>query len=276
MNIRKQFGNNDVSFGKVILVGAGPGDVELLTIKALKTIESAKVIIFDNLVSEEIRQLFPSHAKKIYVGKAKGHHSATQDEINNLLVSYAQNGEDVCRVKGGDAFVFGRGSEEMLFLAQRGIQVEVVPGVTAASGCTSYAHIPLTHRGIAQGCTFITAHADKELDLNWSVLAKLNQTLVIYMGLSKTELITQELIRGGMADTMPVALIENGCTPQQRVFTGDITQLSALKRKHKVQSPALIVVGEVVSIASKMQWLTGLSSQAEFLKTEQLDLCIPA
>ncbi|KOO11524.1 uroporphyrin-III methyltransferase, partial [Vibrio xuii] len=149
---------------------------------------------------------------------AKGNHCLTQDEINQLLIDYAKSGVDVCRVKGGDAFVFGRGGEEMLLLAKKGIQVEVIPGITAASGCSTYANIPLTHRGLAQGCTFITAHADKELTANWSALATLNQTLVIYMGLGKTEMISDALIHHGLASNTPVAFIENGCTKKKRVF----------------------------------------------------------
>ncbi|PWI33553.1 uroporphyrinogen-III C-methyltransferase [Vibrio albus] len=248
--------------GTVTLVGAGPGDPELLTVKAARAIQQAGFIVFDNLVSEEIRALFPSHAETLYVGKSKGQHSSTQDEINDILIKYAQSGIDVCRVKGGDSFVFGRGGEEMLLLAQKGIKVDVIPGITAASGCTTYAQIPLTHRGLAQGCTFITAHADKKLDLNWPALAQLNQTLVIYMGLSKTDMITNQLIEGGMDAETPVAFIENGCTPEQRIFTGQLKQLSQLKQQHQIQSPALIVIGQVVSVANQMQWLEQLAERA--------------
>lgn len=250
-----------ISPGTVTLVGAGPGDPDLLTVKAARAIQQARLIVFDNLVSEEIRSLFPSRAKTLYVGKAKGHHSATQDEINDLLIKYALSGVDVCRVKGGDAFIFGRGGEEMLLLAKKGIPVDVIPGITAASGCTSYAQIPLTHRGLAQGCTFITAHADKQLELNWSALAKLNQTLVIYMGLSKTDMISDELLKGGMTADMPVAFVENGCTPEQRIFTGQLSELSQLKQQHDIQSPALIVIGKVVTVASQMQWLEQLAGR---------------
>lgn len=244
--------------GTVTLVGAGPGDPDLLTVKALRTIQQATLIVFDNLVSAEIRALFPSQAKTLYVGKSKGKHCATQEEINEILIRSALSGYDVCRLKGGDSFVFGRGGEEMLQLAQKGIKVDVVPGITAASGCSTYAQIPLTHRGLAQGCTFITAHADKKLDLNWSALAKLNQTLVIYMGLSKTELISEQLIAGGMDDNTPVAFIQSGCTPDQRIVAGSLKQLSILKQQHQIQSPALIIIGQVVSVASQMQWLEQL------------------
>ncbi|MHA2937552.1 uroporphyrinogen-III C-methyltransferase [Vibrio sp. RC27] len=255
--------------GVVTLVGAGPGDPDLLTVKALRVIQQAKLIVFDNLVSDEIQALFPANAKKLYVGKAKGQHSSTQDEINNILIKYSLSGVDVCRVKGGDSFVFGRGGEEMLLLAQKGIAVDVVPGITAASGCTSYSQIPLTHRGLAQGCTFITAHADKKLEINWPALATLNQTLVIYMGLSKTDMISKQLIRGGMDPETPVAFLENGCTPKQRTFTGQLKQLTELKQQHDIQSPALIVIGKVVSVASQMQWLEQLTERSDVsVKTE--------
>ncbi|WP_136485585.1 uroporphyrinogen-III C-methyltransferase [Vibrio sp. H11] len=249
--------------GIVTLVGAGPGDPDLLTVKALRAIQNARFIVFDNLVSADIRALFPAEAKTLYVGKAKGHHSATQDEINQILAKYAQSGVNVVRVKGGDGFVFGRGAEEMLYLTKKGIKVDVIPGITAASGCTTYANIPLTHRGLAQGCTFITAHADKQLSVNWSALAQLNQTLVIYMGLSKTDLISAELMAHGMSSDTPVAMIENGCTAQQRVFTGVLSELSQIKTQHQIQSPALIVIGQVVSVANQMEWLQQLSQRAQ-------------
>lgn len=248
--------------GRVTLVGAGPGDPDLLTVKALKAIESAECIVFDNLVSQEIRALFPKNARCLFVGKSKGAHSSTQDEINQLLLELALSGTHVCRVKGGDSFVFGRGGEEMLTMAQKNISVEVIPGITAASGCTSYANLPLTHRGVAQGCTFITAHGDKQLEINWSALAELKQTLVIYMGLSKTELITDKLIQADMARTTPVAIIENGCTPEQRIFTGQLHELTEIKQQHQIKSPALIVVGEVVTIANQMQWLEQLADRS--------------
>jgi len=248
--------------GIVTLIGAGPGDPELLTIKAAKAIEQAELIIFDNLVSKAIRATFPAQAKTFYVGKAKGHHCATQHDINQLLINHALQGKKVCRIKGGDSFVFGRGGEEMLLLAKKGIPVDVIPGITAASGCTTYAQIPLTHRGLAQGCTFITAHADKQLALDWPALAKLNQTLVIYMGLSKSKMISHNLIKGGMTSETPVAFIENGCTPQQRIFIGELSELDQIKQQHDIQSPALIVIGKVVSVAQKMQWLEPLSERS--------------
>ncbi|MCL9774638.1 uroporphyrinogen-III C-methyltransferase [Vibrio methylphosphonaticus] len=239
----------------VTLIGAGPGDPDLLTIKAMKAIQAADTIIFDNLVSEPIRALFPSTATLIFVGKQKGCHSASQDDINQILLEQAKIGGRICRVKGGDSFVFGRGGEEMLWLSQHGVDVEVIPGITAASGCTTYSQIPLTHRGLAQGCTFITAHAERDLEVHWDALAKLNQTLVIYMGLTKTQLISASLIEAGMDSNTPVALIEKGCCPDQRTLIGTLDELDTLKQRHSVQSPALIVIGQVVTVAEKMQWL---------------------
>lgn len=248
-------------FGKVMLVGAGPGDPELLTIKALRAIEQADLILFDRLVSEEICQLFPKSTPALYVGKIKNRHSIPQDQLNELLVIKAQQGLNVCRLKGGDSFVFGRGGEEMLTLKKAGISVEVVPGITAASGCTTYAGIPLTHRGIAQGCTFITGHAEKDLDINWQALTQIGHTLVFYMGLSCAADISQHLQNAGMPTSMPVALIENGCCPQQRVVRGELSELSVLVEREKVQSPALIVVGEVVRLADHLQWFDEQSQQ---------------
>lgn len=267
---------NHTSLGIVTLVGAGPGDPELLTVKAVKAIAQAELIVFDNLVSQEIRATFPDHTCTYFVGKAKGHHSATQDDINQLLIDYALQGKNVCRIKGGDSFVFGRGSEEMLLLAKKGIHVDVIPGITAASGCSTYAHIPLTHRGLSQGCTFITAHADKQLDLNWPALAKLNQTLVIYMGLSKTEMISTNLIAGGMEAKTPVAFIENGCTPLQRTIIGELSELDHLKSNNNIQSPALIVIGKVVSISQQMRWLEQLTERTSHSDKTKRKLCLSA
>lgn len=239
--------------GKVWLVGAGPGDAELLTIKALRAIENADIIFFDQLVSAEIRALFPVGTPALYVGKAKNQHSIAQEDLNQLLVDQAQLGLTVCRIKGGDPFVFGRGGEELLELRKAGVEAEVIPGITSASGCSTYANIPLTHRGLAQGCTFVTAHAEKTLDLNWSALAQLNHTLVFYMGLTRADVITTELLNGGMAADTPVAIIENGCRSNQRVIIGALSELTELVAREQVQSPALIIVGQVVSLAEQLQ-----------------------
>lgn len=239
--------------GKVWLVGAGPGDPDLLTIKALRAINSADIIFFDQLVSDEIRALFPAATPALYVGKVKNDHSIIQEDLNQLLVEQAEQGINVCRIKGGDPFVFGRGGEELLELRKAGIDAEVIPGITSASGCSTYANIPLTHRGLAQGCTFVTAHAEKTLDINWSALAQINHTLVFYMGVTRSETIASELCNAGLAATTPVAIIEKGCRADQRVLIGELAQLPQFIINHKVQSPALIIVGQVVSLAEQLQ-----------------------
>lgn len=239
--------------GKVWLVGAGPGDPDLLTVKALRVINTADIILFDQLVSAEIRALFPTDTPTLYVGKTKNHHSIAQQDLNQLLVEQARQGLTVCRIKGGDPFVFGRGGEELLELRQAGIEAEVIPGITSASGCSTYANIPLTHRGMAQGCTFVTAHAEKTLDINWSALAQLNHTLVFYMGVTRAENIAAELCNAGLASSTPVAIIENGCRIDQRVLIAELAQLPQLVVTHTVKSPALIIVGQVVSLAAQLQ-----------------------
>lgn len=239
--------------GKVWLVGAGPGDAGLLTIKALRAIESADVIFFDYLVSEEIRALFPQHIPAYYVGKAKNKHSIAQENLNQLLVDQAQAGLNVCRIKGGDPFVFGRGGEELLSLRSAGIDAEVIPGITSASGCSTYADIPLTHRGLSQGCTFVTGHAEKSLDINWQALAQLNHTLVFYMGLTRAEDISTNLLRGGLDASTPVAIIENGCRKNQRTLVSNLNEFPVDAVRENVQSPALIVVGEVVRMREQLQ-----------------------
>lgn len=239
--------------GKVWLVGAGPGDAELLTLKALRAINSADIIFYDYLVSEEIRALFPKNIPAFYVGKAKNKHSIAQDDLNQLLVSQAQLGLTVCRIKGGDPFVFGRGGEELLELRTAGIEAEVIPGITSASGCTTYADIPLTHRGLSQGCTFVTGHAEKSLDVNWDALAQLKHTLVFYMGLTRAEEISSRLLAGGLAANTPVAIIENGCRKDQRTIISTLDKFPADVLRENVQSPALIIVGEVVRMKEKLQ-----------------------
>lgn len=252
--------------GCVTLVGAGPGDPDLLTVKALRTIQQADLILFDRLVSDEICALFPATTPALYVGKAKDNHSVPQDELNQLLVAKAKQGFNVCRLKGGDSFVFGRGGEEMLTLKQAGIKVEIVPGITAGAGATSYAGIPLTHRGMAQGCSFITAHGEKEIHIDWISLVGTQQTLVFYMGLSKAEMIRKELMAAGMSADMPVALIENGCCPEQRVIVGELNELDELVVREQVKSPALIVVGKVVSLSEQLDWFGGLASEVDAQK----------
>lgn len=239
--------------GKVWLVGVGPGDADLLTLRALRVIQSADLILFDQLVSDEIRALFPSGVPHFYVGKVKGHHSIAQADLNALLVKKAKAGLNLCRVKGGDPFVFGRGGEELLELLEAGVAAEVVPGITAASGCTTYAGIPLTHRGLAQGCTLVTAHGETEANLNWQALASINHTLVFYMGVSRAAWIAESLLAAGMEAATPAAVIENGCRHNQRVLVGTVASLPDIIGREAVASPALIVVGKVVSLAASLQ-----------------------
>ncbi|AWB68326.1 uroporphyrinogen-III C-methyltransferase [Saccharobesus litoralis] len=265
------------AYGAVSLVGAGPGDADLLTVKALKSIQSADIIVYDNLVSADIRALFPSSALALYVGKAKGQHYLTQDEINNLLIDRAQQGYSICRLKGGDPFVFGRGGEEMLALKQAGIEVEIVPGITAGIGAAAYSGIPVTHRGISQGCTFVTAHGEKSLDLDWAALAHLDHTLVFYMGLSKLPMITGQLTQNGLSPDTPAALIERGCQQSQRTFTTTLAKLSDTALENKLQSPSLVVVGHVVSLAEPMHWFgttfnNSTSSAFEFEASADMQL----
>lgn len=239
--------------GKVWLVGAGPGDADLLTVKAIKAIQAADIIFYDQLVSDEICALFPKQTPALYVGKIKSNHSIPQEELNQLLVNQAQLGLKVCRIKGGDPFVFGRGGEELLELRKAGVDAEVIPGITSASGCSTYADIPLTHRGLSQGCTFVTGHAEKTLDLNWSALAQLNHTLVFYMGLTRAGDISSNLLAGGLPADTPVAIIENGCRKDQRNIISDLENFPLVVLREQVKSPALIVVGKVVAMHSQLQ-----------------------
>jgi len=239
---------------KAYLVGAGPGASDLLTIKALRVIQSSEVILYDNLVSKEIRSLFPAGSKKIFVGKRKNCHSVPQQHLNQLMIQLVRKGQSVCRLKGGDPFVFGRGSEEMIALHQAGVEAEIVPGITAASGCSGYAGIPLTHRGVSQGCTLVTGHAEKDLTINWSALAKLDHTLVFYMGLSQTRNISTHLINHGLSADTPCALIEKGSQADQTVVVTTLKSLHQSAKSNQLESPTLIVVGEVVSLSTQLQW----------------------
>lgn len=255
--------------GKVWLVGAGPGDAELLTLKALRAINAADVIFYDYLVSEEIRSLFPKNIPAFYVGKAKNQHSIAQEDLNQLLVKQAQLGLDVCRIKGGDPFVFGRGGEELLELRSAGIEADVIPGITSASGCSTYADIPLTHRGLSQGCTFVTGHAEKSLDVNWDALAQLKHTLVFYMGLTRADEISAKLLAGGLAADTPVAIIENGCRKDQRNIISSLSEFPADVIREQVQSPALIIVGEVVRMREKLQACVESSAEQAYTAEAQ-------
>jgi uroporphyrin-III C-methyltransferase len=249
--------------GEVALVGAGPGDPELLTLKAVSFLQQADVVLYDYLVSDEIMSLVPDDTILVCVGKRAGHHSVPQEKTNQLLVDFAGQGHRVVRIKGGDPFIFGRGGEELEALFEAGIRFQVVPGITAAAGATAYAGIPLTHRDYAQSAIFVTGHVRAENDdMDWSTLARKHQTLVIYMGLMKSAHIRQELIRHGRDPQTPVAIIERGTQARQKLFRGNLSQLSQLAEQ--AQSPALIVIGEVVMLADKLNWFNVVKHTTEY------------
>ncbi|MCG9579161.1 uroporphyrinogen-III C-methyltransferase [Vibrio tubiashii] len=246
--------------GEVALVGAGPGDVELLTLKALRFLQQADVVLYDYLVSDDIISLVPSDTILVCVGKRAGHHSVPQEKTNQLLLDFALQGHRVVRIKGGDPFIFGRGGEELEVLADAGVSFHVVPGITAAAGATAYAGIPLTHRDYAQSAMFITGHLKAESDqMDWSTLARGNQTLVIYMGLMKSEYIQSQLIEHGRQLETPIAIIERGTHSKQKVFKGQLNELADLAKD--AQSPSLIVVGEVVALSEKLAWFEPQAEQ---------------
>ncbi len=250
--------------GFVSLVGAGPGDPDLLTLGALRAMQEADVVVYDRLVSPEVMALVRNDAEKIYAGKESNRHTLPQDQINNLLVRLAQQGRRVVRLKGGDPFIFGRGGEEIETLMEQGIPFRVVPGITAASGCAAYAGIPLTHRDFAQSVTFVTGHLKEGgvAGLDWERLARPAQTLVIYMGLTGLAQISASLIAHGCPKDRPAALVQQGTTRQQRLIVGTVESLPAQVAAAGASAPTLVIVGEVVQLHDKLAWFQGGSAES--------------
>lgn len=241
--------------GEVYLVGAGPGDPDLLTFRALRLMQRADVVLYDRLLGDDILSLVRHEAERIDVGKKAMNHTMAQESISDLLVRLAREGKRVLRLKGGDPYIFGRGGEEIETLAQAGIPFQVVPGITSASGCGTYAGIPLTHRDHAQSCTFITAHGkDGVLDLDWDRLARKGQTVAVYMGLGSIGLLTKGFLDRGMDPDMPVAVIENGTRPQQKTVTGTMATITDRVEEAALKGPAMIIVGSVVTLRDSLNW----------------------
>lgn len=257
------------SAGCVYLVGAGPGDPELLTVKALRLLEKAEVVVYDRLVSDAILELVPEDAHRIYVGKQSGRHSLNQDRINEILLDAARINRSVVRLKGGDPYIFGRGGEEALYLRAHGVSVQVVPGITSAAASGAVAGVPLTHRGLATGVRFVTGHLreDRRLELDWQSLASEETTLVVYMGLSTLALMARELIGAGLPADTPVMAIENATTPKERKVVAPLSEISRRVRDEKFRPPTLLIIGKVVSLAGQLG--------SEQLGTAELLSCCP-
>lgn len=247
--------SNTVNTGHVTLVGGGPGDPGLLTINGLRALQDADVILYDRLVSDAVLELARRDAELVSVGKLPGDHKVKQERINELLVEYAQAGHHVVRLKGGDPFIFGRGGEELEELQQHGIAFHIVPGITAASACATYAGIPLTHRDYSQSVRFVTGHCkDSDDTLDWRMLARENQTLAVYMGVSQLPVLQERLLTHGRSADTPFALIEQGTRAEQRVVLGRLRELSQRAKAENVKAPALLVLGEVAALADKLSW----------------------
>jgi len=256
VDIQAQLDNtNSSETGEVYLVGGGPGDPDLLTFKALRLMQQADVVLYDRLVSKDVVELVRRDAELIYVGKKCDRHAVPQGDINQLLVDFAKQGRRVCRLKGGDPFIFGRGGEEIETLAENNIPFQVVPGITAASGCSAYSGIPLTHRDYSQSCRFVTGHLkDGTMDLPWRELAVEHQTVVFYMALLGAEHLSEQMIAHGMRENMPVAIVEKGTTPEHKVWTTTLVELPNVVATETIKAPALIIVGEVVKLRQKLNW----------------------
>ena len=249
--------------GKVYLVGAGPGDPELLTIKALRVLQNADVIVHDRLIAPEMMDLIPARVERIFAGKKRDFHHLPQGDINQLLVDLARRGKTVVRLKGGDPFVFGRGGEELETLVDAGIAFEVVPGVSAANGVGAYAGIPLTHRDHAQSVLFVTGHTKEgEPDLNWTAICQPRQTIVIYMGLKPLAALCARLIEHGLPADLPAAAIESGTLPSQRVVAATLSSLPAEATRYTFTGPVLVIVGSVVGLRDRLAWFPAPSPVA--------------
>ena len=262
--LQQMLANQDnIRRGEVYLVGAGPGDPDLLTFRALRLMQKADVVVYDNLVSKPILEMTWRDATRIYAGKKRADHAMPQEEINELLVRLAKQGKRVLRLKGGDPFIFGRGGEEIETLAEHGVPFQVVPGITAASGVSAYAGIPLTHRDHAQSCIFVTGHLkDGSMNLDWDALARPKQTIVVYMGLLGIEMLCSELIAHGLPAGTPAAIVQQGTTQNQRVVTGTLATLPGITQLEKLHAPTLIIVGEVVTLRKKLAWFNPEKSES--------------
>ncbi|WP_419592133.1 siroheme synthase CysG [Thiolapillus sp.] len=252
-----EFSSNK-GMGEVYLVGGGPGDPDLLTFRALRLMQQADVVVYDRLVAKPVLEMVRRDAERIYVGKERDRHAMRQEEINELLAKLAKEGKRVVRLKGGDPFIFGRGGEEIDTLAEQGVPFQVIPGITAASGCATYSGIPLTHRDYAQSVTFVTGHLkDGSMNLNWNQLAQPHQTIVFYMGLMGLPVIVEKLVEHGVSPQMPIALVQQGTTHLQRVFTGTLENILDVVEREKPKPPTLTIVGEVVQLHEKLSWYKG-------------------
>lgn len=254
-----------MSVGKVYLVGAGPGDPDLLTVKALRLMQTADVVIYDRLVSAAILDLIPTGVSRIMVGKEAGHHCVPQHEINRLLINTARNSRRVVRLKGGDPYIFGRGGEEALALGKQAIPFEVVPGITSAAGCSAYAGIPLTHRGLSRSVQFLTGHFkdDEPLEVDWEKLTDPQSTLVIYMGLANLEVICASLIKAGLAANTPAAAVQDATSSHQQRVIASLSDLARAVQLSGLQAPVMIIIGQVVSLAHELDWFSPTIAELE-------------